>query len=103
MNYTQQQLDEFKREFALRRKRQLMVAIPFVLVIVGFAVFARFAEGGGDRLGGVSLGVFFAFFFTLIAGVLMFSFRNWRCPACGRYLGRGMSPRFCSKCGVALQ
>jgi len=103
MNYTQEQQAEFKREFALRRKRQLMVAIPFILVIVGMAVFARIGEADGEKLAGVSLGVFFAIFFTLVAGALTFSFRNWRCPACGRYLGREISPRFCSKCGVALQ
>ena len=103
MNYTQQQLDEFKREFALRRKRQYMGSISFALVMVGFAAFVRFAKRQDGTLPGMSPGVFLAIFFTLIAGVLMFSFRNWRCPACGRYLGREMGPRFCPKCGVALQ
>jgi len=28
---------------------------------------------------------------------------NWKCPACGRSLGRSMSPKFCSQCGVQLQ
>jgi predicted nucleic acid-binding Zn ribbon protein len=28
---------------------------------------------------------------------------NWRCPACGRSLGRGLNPKFCSKCGAQLQ
>ena len=40
---------------------------------------------------------------VLVAGALIFSFRNWRCPACNRYLGKQYSPKFCSKCGVVLQ
>ncbi|HET9326685.1 MAG TPA: hypothetical protein VFQ05_07935 [Candidatus Eisenbacteria bacterium] len=101
MEYTPNQLDEFKHEFAVRRKRQLMVAISFVLVIIAFALLARFETDG--EMGGVSLGFFFPIFFAVVIGALAFSFRNWRCPACGRYLGRELSPRFCSKCGVALQ
>jgi hypothetical protein len=34
---------------------------------------------------------------------LIFSFRNWRCPACDKYLGKAIGPRFYAKCGVALQ
>ena len=26
----------------------------------------------------------------------------WRCPACGRYLGRNLSPKLCPHCGVPL-
>jgi hypothetical protein len=103
MEYTPEQQAEFKRLFALRRKRQMMVAIPFVLVIVGFAAFARVGEADGEKLGGVPFLIWIGLFFVLIASVLVFSFRNWRCPACDRYLGREMGPRFCSKCGVALQ
>lgn len=79
-----------------------MIAISFVLVIIAFALLARFETGGG-KIGGVSPVFFFPIFLAVVIGVLAFSFRNWRCPACGRYLGREMSPRFCSKCGVALQ
>lgn len=40
----------------------------------------------------------------LLAGAAaIFSFRNWRCPASDRYLGKQMSLRFCSKCGVVLR
>jgi len=33
----------------------------------------------------------------------VFSLYNWRCPACNKYLGKQRSPKYCSKCGVALQ
>jgi rubrerythrin len=35
-------------------------------------------------------------------GAVLFSLKNWRCPGCERYLGRGISPRFCPRCGVGL-
>jgi hypothetical protein len=28
---------------------------------------------------------------------------NWRCPACGRKMGREWHPKFCANCGVHLQ
>jgi rubrerythrin len=40
---------------------------------------------------------------ALVVGALVFSLKNWRCPACDKYLGKGISPSFCPKCGVALQ
>ena len=40
--------------------------------------------------------------FVVILGVVLFSLKNWRCPACNAYLGKGMAPSFCSKCGIPL-
>jgi len=47
-------------------------------------------------------------FFLIGAGVAAVALSllhlvNWRCPACGRNLGRSMGPKFCSQCGVQLQ
>jgi hypothetical protein len=41
--------------------------------------------------------------FVLVAGALIFSLRNWRCPACNRYLGRTFNPRYCQGCGFELR
>ncbi len=38
-----------------------------------------------------------------MAAILVFTFQNWRCPACQKYLGKGGFPRFCPHCGVALK
>lgn len=103
MQYTAEQQAKFKREFAARRRRQMLVAVPFVALIVGFVALARAGQADGENLMGVPLLVWAAAFLALVVGVLVFAFRNWRCPACGKYLGREMGPRFCSKCGVALQ
>ena len=103
MQYTAEQQAEFKREFSLRRRRQIWVAFPSVVLMVGFALLARTGQADGENLMGVPLPVWAAAFISLVLGVLLFSFRNWRCPACDRYLGREMGHRFCPKCGVALQ
>jgi hypothetical protein len=42
-------------------------------------------------------------FLVLIIGALVFSLKNWRCPACDRYLGKVWNPRHCHSCGVALR
>lgn len=100
MPYTREQEAEFKQLFAQRRKRQIILAIPLVAAIVGLAIFQ-----GSERedLLGIPPAIWTPAFLVLVLGALIFSFRNWRCPACDRYLGRQMNPTFCSKCGVALQ
>ena len=93
---TQQNIEEFKK----RRNRQLMVSVPFVLLLL-----ASFwlGENRGTAPLGVSPDMFAAIFVASVIGILIFSFRNWRCPACNGYLGKGISPRFCPKCGAQLQ
>ena len=99
MQYTEQQLQEFQSEFAKRRKRQWIVLIPVLAV---FALFLTMDEATGNTpIGPASAVLPLGFVITL--GVVAFSFMNWRCPACNKYLGKGISPKFCSKCGVQLQ
>ena len=38
-----------------------------------------------------------------LAAAILFSLWNWRCPSCGKYLGRATNPSFCPKCGVKLR
>jgi hypothetical protein len=99
MQYTEQQLQEFRSEFAKRRKRQWIALIPILAV---FALFVTMDETTGTTpIGPVAVVLPLAF--VIIIGVLAFSFTNWRCPACNKYLGKGISPKFCPKCGVQLQ
>jgi hypothetical protein len=99
MEYTEQQKQEFKDAFAERRKRQWIVSIPFALLLFAFA----FAQ---DRTSGAILGVPPEITGPILIGsvlvLVVFSFRNWRCPACNKYLGRAIHPKFCQNCGVAL-
>jgi hypothetical protein len=101
MEYTEGQKASFKQAFAARRKRQLILAVPLVAIFIGFAVLADQRNGGAVL--GMPAAVVAPGFLVLVGAAIVFSFRNWRCPACDKYLGKGISPRFCPKCGVALQ
>ena len=100
MEYTEGQKASFKREFAARRTRQLILAVPLVAIFIGFAVLNDERKGA---VLGLPAEVLAPAFLVFVGAALVFSFRNWRCPACDKYLGKGMSLRFCPKCGVALQ
>lgn len=101
MQYTEEQKASFKQVFAARRRRQIILVVPLVAIILGFALLAD------DRKGGMVLGMPVAVagpaFVVLVGAAVVFSFWNWRCPACAKYLGKGLGPHFCPKCGVALQ
>jgi len=101
MEYTEQHKAAFKEQFLLRRKRQIVLAIPLVVLVV---VFAALGEGkNGEAVLGLSPAVIGPAFLLFVVGALVFSLRNWRCPACDGYLGKGINPRFCPGCGAALQ
>ena len=100
MEYTEQQKQEFKTQFANRRRKQLMVSVPLIILVV---LFATVNEKTGLVLGTIPISIFTPIFVVAVVGALIFSFKNWRCPACKRYLGKAFNPSFCSKCGVGLR
>jgi fatty acid desaturase len=100
MQYTEQQLEDFKAEFARRRKRQLLVSLP---VVAAFLIFAVASQKGMVPFFGLPPAVVGAIAFAVILGTLVFSLSNWRCPACNKYLGKGIGPSFCPRCGVPLR
>jgi len=87
-------------EFQRRRARQLAVIAPVVLAILALL----WAEDHPHvTIAGLPATVLIGVAVAVIAGFLWFSVRNWRCPACDRYLGKAFNPRFCAHCGVPLQ
>src|SRR5262245_47681615 len=101
MEYSEQQKASFKEQFAVRRKRQIMLAVPLIVVIIAVAVATD--ERNGGAVLGIPGSVIGPLFLVFVVGAIAFSLQNWRCPACNKYLGKGIGPRFCPKCGVALQ
>lgn len=97
---TEHQRTQIRAEFAQRRRRQLIATVPGIAaaLAVGFA-----EEGTIARLLGVSPDVVVTGAVVVILGLVAFSLRNWRCPACDGYLGRSLNPRFCFKCGAELR
>src|SRR5262245_62169966 len=99
MEYTQEQLTGFRTAFAQRRKRQIILIFPVLAVLIALAMTQ---DDSGSSLGGIPTPVLASAGIVLILGALAFSLYNWRCPACSVYLGRTISPKFCSRCGVPL-
>jgi hypothetical protein len=97
VDYTEEQKAHFKLEFATRRKRQMILAVPLVVLVL----LAVASDRSGAIFGIPREAIGIGFFIFVVCG-LIFSLRNWRCPACDRYLGKG-TPSYCPKCGVQLQ
>ena len=95
MEYTQEQLAGFKTEFARRQKRQIAVAAVIFLGVISMMIMR-------DR-SPIASPVGLTMFIGAFVAILIFSFQNWRCPACQKYLGKGGFPRFCPRCGVPLK
>jgi drug/metabolite transporter (DMT)-like permease len=87
-------IDEFRR----RRTRQFVAAVPGIagIILALMAVTHGSLFGiDGDLLALAGGSAFVAY--------AIFSIVNWRCPACSRYLGKGMNPSFCPRCGTRLR
>jgi hypothetical protein len=94
MEYTHEQLAGFKAEFARRQKRQFAVAAVILAGLISMLILR-------DRAFQSPVGI--ALVVAAMAAIMVFTLQNWRCPACGKYLGKGAFPRFCPQCGVALK
>jgi hypothetical protein len=92
--------EEIKDLFAVRRKRQLLLLIPVVLLFA----FA-FLVGTGKLPVPIdpSSTTPKIVLFLVVAACVGYSWVNWRCPACNGYLGRGIGPKHCRNCGAELR
>lgn len=91
---------EIIAEFKKRRMRQFIAVVPFVVAL--FPLF-MLDDAGPDGLFGIPTAVIGPVCIAVVIVMFIFSFMNWRCPACKSYLGKAISPRFCQKCGARLQ
>lgn len=87
-----------KAEYAVKRTRQLVLAAPVVGVLV-----VVYLSADKESLWGVPTGIVAPAAFVLVLGAVAFSFWNWRCPACRKYLGRSTGANHCPHCGVELR
>ncbi len=100
MDRNQEGNPDVMAEFRKRRTRQLIAIAPF-LVAISPLLFLE--NAGPDGLFGIPAVVIAPVCLAVIVAMFIFSFLNWRCPACKGYLGKAMSPKFCQKCGARLQ
>ena len=85
-------------EFRVRFRRQLVLSAG-VLVLVVPVIMER------ENLGQTPLRDcnWMMVWVALMFAAAGYSFWNWRCPACSRYLGRALFIRACSQCGAKLK
>ena len=95
----QENNEEIIEGFRKRKKKQLIITAPLILAIVGM-VLVRDMEGA---LAGIPVSAISGVCTGLVFAGILFSVFNWRCPACNAYLGKGISPKFCRRCGAQLQ
>ncbi|SRR6266550_1923767 len=100
MHYTEVQKSEIKRAFSDRRRKQWLLTAAFSPMIVAALLYSRGVTGTILGLSG-QFGAPLFLALVVIAGI--FSFRNWRCPGCSKYLGRAINPRHCPHCMVQLR
>jgi len=87
------------RDFKARQGRQF-IAIGMTLFTL---LFLTLLYTRGDIFGAFSKGSIFASQIIAISAFIGFSYVNWRCPSCGKYLGSNINRRLCGHCGVRLR
>jgi ribosomal protein S27AE len=98
MEHTEDLKAEVRRQFSTRRRRQLVAAVPLAVMAVASAL----ADRQAGAVFGIDLQTAAPFAAIYVIGLVAFTFKNWRCPACDRSLGRSVTPRFCARCGAQL-
>lgn len=89
-------VEQFKR----RRKAQWLMTGLLLLMVGGLLWFQEHSHHLPSQLAGSGMA---GVMVVVVICAVTFSFQNWRCPACNRYLGKVMNPQFCSGCGAPLQ
>jgi hypothetical protein len=86
--------ESIRRQYKARRDRQLL-AISFAVILLLFLtlIYRRPDLLGEMRKDAIVSGQVF-----VIVGFFVYSFLNWRCPSCGRYMGNDIFRRTCKRC-----
>ena len=117
MEYTEQQKKEFKNQFAKKRRKQLIVAVLCsILSIPPLAAFALYELNiiAFEAIPLPTLQIFVLILFAVLVSVIIFTKKNWRCPACKKDLGndsnsiffligKDLNIIFCPNCGIRLK
>jgi hypothetical protein len=87
------------QDFRLRQSRQFFaIAITLILLIFLILIYKR-----PDIFGNVTKHIILVAEVVTIAAFIGFSFFNWRCPSCKKYLGADINRLICRRCGTRLQ
>lgn len=81
------------REFELRRWRQLTAATLALVLLLGLAMLYKH----------IATNEIYVLQGFVIAAFIGFSYYNWRCPLCKKYLGHDIGRHRCRRCGSVLR
>lgn len=95
-DHQKRQVERYRDEYAVRRRRQAFAVIPVALLGLAGAVSGGTFFGMGQDGVMAAVGV-------VVLGLFGFSLVNWRCPSCGAYLGQRLNPKRCRSCGVEFR
>ena len=98
MEYSEEQLQGFRDEFARHRQTRVLVTALMVVCAIAFAVFTQ-ATARTRQVDYLWLSIFLVLFLIGVVFLLITS----RCPACGAIVGRPFRAKFCDQCGVPLR
>ena len=90
---------ETLRQFGVRQTRQSFAISVTLLLLVSLTVLYKRPDLFGEfsKMSIVSAQI------VTIAAFVAFSFFNWRCPSCKKYLGADINKRGCKRCGTRLR
>jgi len=97
MKYTQEQEFDCISEFSKQRKKQAIATALYVGIC--FTTFVLVDHRTAFFLGLLPI-IWVPIFLLVVGGMIFFSLKNWRCPACGTNLKNGFSPSKCPCCGI---
>jgi len=92
---------EVQEEFKKKKKRQIAVLAMVIPVAIGLVLLNQKKDElvmgfTYDQIGIVAV--------AFIIACLIFSFINWRCPVCKKYLGRSeLNPKRCKHCSEVFR
>jgi hypothetical protein len=98
MDYEDQRNAQIRAEFARRRRNRLIMVIPAIA-----AAFVALESRRNHAFYGIPVQALVPTMIVVVILAVGFSLYNWRCPACSRYLGRTINPKFCLRCGAQLR
>jgi len=93
------------REFKRRRKVQWLTTIFGIIwfvILCGLVIMSgiQVKEDAGYAPTPIGYVVIIVFSLLFILPVIFLTSKNWRCPACGKPLGRAVNPGSCPSCGT---
>jgi hypothetical protein len=97
---TDQKNEKIIQSFKKKKKLQTVI----IIVVFAVAFFAFWYSNNRERFASETDRTIIVYSICAVSlGGLILYYVNWRCPACGSYLGRAPGMIKCRKCGVKLR